>query len=77
MGDYFMSNIEHTLTDSYEKSVIDFKPDQILKGMKVEMEHTNDPGIALEITMDHLTENQDYYDYLEDMESKFDNNKEE
>lgn len=23
MGDYFMSNIEHTLTDSYEKSVID------------------------------------------------------
>ena len=60
-----------------EKSVIDFKPDQILKGMKVEMEHTDDPRIALEITMDHLTENEDYYDYLEDMESKFDNNKEE
>lgn len=56
-----------------EKSVIDFKPDQILKGMKVEMEHTSDPRIALEITMDHLTENEDYYDYLEDMESKFDN----
>lgn len=60
-----------------DKSVVDFKPNQILKGMEVEMEHTNDPRIALEITMDHLTENENYYDYLEDMESKFEDNKEQ
>lgn len=60
-----------------ENSVIDFKPNQILKGMEVEMEHTSDPRIALEITMDHLIENEDYYDYLEDMESKFEDNKQD
>lgn len=53
------------------KSVVDFNPDQILKGLKVEMEHTKDPRIALEIAMDHLTENPEYYTYLENMESEF------
>jgi hypothetical protein len=35
------------------------------------MEHTNDPKIALEIAMDHLMENPNYYDYLEQMEDSF------
>ncbi|MFA5207168.1 MAG: hypothetical protein WC428_00560 [Candidatus Paceibacterota bacterium] len=43
------------------KSLLEFSPDQILKGMRVEMEHTNDPMIALEITLDHLTEDELYY----------------
>jgi len=43
------------------KSPLEFTPDQILKGMKVEMEHTDDPMFALEITMDHLTEDPEYY----------------
>ena len=43
------------------KSPLEFDPDQILKGMEVEMEHTIDPLIALEITMDHLSENNRYY----------------
>lgn len=47
-----------------------FPPDQIDKGVKVEMEHTNDPAKALEIAMDHLTEDRRYYDKLEVMEKK-------
>lgn len=38
-----------------------FDPQQILKGIEVEMEHTNNPRIALELVMDHLIENPEYY----------------
>lgn len=43
---------------------------QLAKGVRVEMEHTNDPRLAQEIAMDHLAEQvlaghpQDYYDRL-------------
>ena len=43
------------------KSAKDFDPEQILMGMRVEMEHTDDPMYALEITIDHLTEDPEYY----------------
>lgn len=46
----------------------DFDSDTLEKGMKVEMEHTDDPEIAKEITMDHLVETEDYYTFLEHME---------
>ena len=49
--------------------VSDFPEDQIAKGIKVEMEHTNDLTLAEEITKDHLTEDPRYYDKLEKMES--------
>lgn len=49
----------------------DFDPEQLAKGIKVELEHTKDPRMALEISMDHLMEDSHYYDHLEDMESKF------
>jgi len=52
-----------------EKSPLEFDPEQILKGMKVELEHTDNPMIAIEITMDHLTEIPNYYDRLEKMEA--------
>jgi hypothetical protein len=48
-----------------------FDKDQIEKGLAVEMEHTNNKEIALEIVLDHLTEHPKYYDYLEDMEHQF------
>ena len=38
------------------------------KGMKVEREHTNNHKIAQEIALDHLFEDPDYYDKLENME---------
>ena len=45
-----------------------FDPEQLQKGIKVEMEHTTDPRIAREIATDHLTENPKYYDMLAKIE---------
>jgi len=42
-------------------NVMDFDPEQILKGIEVEMEHTKDPKISLEITMDNLAKDPNYY----------------
>ena len=39
----------------------DFDQDQLAAGIKVEMEHTDDPEIAKEIAKDHLTEDPEYY----------------
>lgn len=43
------------------RSPWDFEPDQFMRGMQVEMEHTDDWCIAGQIVMDHLDENPDYY----------------
>jgi len=56
------------------RKVTDFNIHDLMKGMEIEAEHTNDPRIAKEITEDHLTENDDYYDYLEDMEREMNSN---
>ena len=48
----------------------DVSPEQVAKGIKVEMEHTDDEDIAREITYDHLTEDPRYYDKLEKVEKK-------
>jgi len=47
------------------KDIEQFIPDQVIKGIKVEMEHTQDVKSVLEIVMDHLTEDPRYYDKLE------------
>lgn len=47
------------------RSEKDFDPAQLQKGIKHELEHTNDPKIAKEIAMDHLAEDPKYYDNLE------------
>ena len=44
---------------------------QIRMGLKVEMEHTDDPRKALEIAMDHMVESPDYYTKLKEMEESF------
>jgi 2'-5' RNA ligase len=46
--------------------VDDFTIDEITKGIKVEQEHTDNIAEALEIVLDHLTENKDYYNKLKD-----------
>jgi hypothetical protein len=43
---------------------------QILLGIQVELEHTSDKMIALEITTDHLEEIPDYYTRLIKMEQE-------
>jgi hypothetical protein len=55
----------------------DFPLDQLLKGIKVELEHTDDPEVAMEIAQDHLEEHDRYYDALEDMEDELSGKDEE
>lgn len=42
----------------------DFDQEDLKIGMKIEMEHTDDPEVAIRIAMDHLTEDPDYYQKL-------------
>jgi len=44
-----------------DKSPNQFDPDQVARGVKVEMEHTDNPLLAIEIALDHLTEDPNYY----------------
>lgn len=44
---------------------------QLVMGIDVEMEHTDDPKKAYEIAMDHLFELPDYYSKLSTIEEKF------
>jgi hypothetical protein len=52
-----------------DKFPTDFDFDALDKGIKVELEHTKDRRMAMEIAMDHLSEDKSYYDKLEKMES--------
>jgi len=52
------------------KSKSDFNVKDLEKGQKVEMEHTEDSQVALEIAMDHLTEDPKYYDKLNTLEKQ-------
>jgi len=47
-----------------------FDSNEVEMGKKVELEHTNNPVIALRITLDHLTEIPDYYTRLAKMEKE-------
>jgi len=38
-----------------------FDPEQLNKGIEIELEHTHDKDLAKEITKDHLTELPNYY----------------
>lgn len=46
------------------KTPEDFDPDDIAIGTAVEREHTSDPDIATEISIDHLSQDDEYYDKL-------------
>jgi hypothetical protein len=48
----------------------DFDPKELKRGIEVEMEHTNDPDIALSIAKDHLSELKNYYTLLDKMEEE-------
>lgn len=47
----------------------EFDPLALAKGTQVEMEHTDNPAVAREIAMDHLTEHPAYYEALAEMEA--------
>lgn len=44
------------------RSPSEFDQDALARGSAIEREHTDDPGAAQEIAMDHLAEHPDYYD---------------
>lgn len=48
----------------------DFRLDELMMGIKIEMEHTDNPLIAKLIAKDHLSEIQDYYSRLRKMEKE-------
>ena len=61
--------IKGGMSDRSKKS--SFNPKDVAAGQKVEMEHTDDPKVAREITRDHLKEDPDYYRKLDKMESGY------
>jgi hypothetical protein len=65
MVDYLQDKYEGRHIAGIKESKIDKdKLSQIKKGIEVEMEHTNDPKIALKIALDHIKEDPKYYDKL-------------
>jgi hypothetical protein len=61
-----VSDIDH----KYPNISHSFINEQLIKGIKVEMEHTNNPEVARKIALDHLLENPFYYEYLDKMEEE-------
>lgn len=55
----------------------DFEQDQLVKGLLIEKEHTDDEDVALEISMDHLDEIDNYYNELEELEAEAKDSSEE
>lgn len=51
-----------------KKKPSDFDKKALAQGVKVELEHTDDKKVAMEIAMDHLTEDPNYYDKLKQVE---------
>ena len=48
----------------------DVDPEELKRGIAVEMEHTDDEGIARKVALDHISEFSDYYSALDEMEKK-------
>jgi hypothetical protein len=61
-----------SLDELAKKHKVDIKvlTKQFNKGVKVEMEHTDNKQMAKEIAMDHISEDPKYYDKLSKMETK-------
>jgi hypothetical protein len=57
------------------KTKEDFEPAKLKLGAQHEMEHTSQPEAAEQIAMDHLTEDEDYYEKLAAIEKKNPNKK--
>lgn len=49
----------------------EFDVEELVLGIRHEMEHTDDPRVALEVAMDHLTENPKYYTEMSSAEDFF------
>lgn len=66
--DRIKDTVKGGLADKADPS--QFDQEQLMKGIHVEMEHTNDILQATEIAMDHLIEDPNYYDKLATIHSE-------
>jgi hypothetical protein len=68
-----IKNFKDTLTGGVAdgKTVMQYNLEELLTGIKFELEHTSDRFIALEIAMDHLERMPDYYSRLRRLEREF------
>lgn len=81
IDDYYIQEVKDNIFGGLGDDEPDnkFDSEQLEKGIKVELEHTNDPDKAKEIAKDHLMESKDfrgsnggkYYDKLDAMEEEF------
>jgi hypothetical protein len=58
-------NINTLNNSNLSEKNLDVDPNELRKGIEVEMEHTNDPVKAEEIALDHLAEDPEYYTKLD------------
>ena len=58
-----------------DKDPSKYNQEELNRGIKIELEHTNNKEIAKQITMDHLEEFPNYYEELEKMEKKLEDKK--
>jgi hypothetical protein len=56
--------------DKKKVTAKDVHPEELMMGIKVEMEHTQDKELAKQIALDHLAELPDYYSRLKKMEKE-------
>ena len=66
---YTVSDIDH----KYPTISHEYINEQLMDGIRVEMEHTDNPEVARKIALDHLHENIFYYDFLKEMEQNLAN----
>jgi len=66
--DRLKDTIKGGLADKYDPGK--FNQKELMKGIHVELEHTKDILQAMEIAMDHLTEDPEYYEKLSSIESE-------
>lgn len=55
-----------------KEDIVKHELENLVKGIKVEREHTSNNMIALEVALAHLNEGEEYYNELEKMEKKLD-----
>jgi len=67
-----MEKTDLTISEVAEKHSLPVETlrDELIEGIKTEMEHTNNPEEAKKIALNHLAENPQYYQYLQKMEVK-------
>ena len=68
LDDWYADQIKGGKGDKSKPSDFDLR--QLLMGVCVELEHATDPMMAMEIAIDHLSEDPAYYDKLKRVHSE-------